>query len=462
MQVLVDNKIRVTDPSVELINWCNDNLMLDNPEYLRRLRMGKWIGGVPAKFALFEQDGNNLILPFGCLDQIRRMYGNSCKYYSGFNKEKTEYSYYSSIKPYDYQKRAIIEACKRKRGVIVMPCGSGKTQVGLDIVSRFGVKCLWLTHTLDLLTQSAERAKSVFSIPNSDIGFITGGKVNIGAGITFATVQTMAKLDLSAYKDCWDMLIVDECHKAVGSPTKVMMFYKVVSSLACRYKFGLTATPKRSDGLEPAMFALIGDKICEITKEEVGNTTCPVKVKRIFTGYFPDDEIALSGDGTVNYSGLVADLTHNSERFNLVSKVIQQEKENGAMLVLGSRIEYLNKLMNRFEGNSICLSTLGNSKTAKIQRSNALKSLNNGELDCVFATYQLAKEGLDIPNLRTVVFATPEKNEITVTQSAGRVARKSEEKQFGKIIDFVDDFAMFKGWAKKRNRIYRKLGYVDV
>ena len=85
--------------------------------------------------------------------------------------------------------------------------------------------------------------------------------------------------------------------------------------------------------------------------------------------------------------------------------------------------------------------------------------MNCGEIDCIFATYQLAKEGLDIPNLRTVVFATPEKNETSVTQAAGRVARKYEGKEFGVIVDFVDDFAMFKGWAKKRNGIYKKLGY---
>lgn len=102
---------------------------------------------------------------------------------------------------------------------------------------------------------------------------------------------------------------------------------------------------------------------------------------------------------------------------------------------------------------------MGNSKAAKLVRKEALRKLNNGELDCVFATYQLAKEGLDVPNLRYVVFATPEKDETTVMQAAGRVGRKADGKPYGTVIDFVDNFGMYKGWAKKRKSIYKKLSY---
>ncbi|MDQ9823270.1 hypothetical protein RFZ44_07900, partial [Acinetobacter sp. 163] len=53
------------------------------------------------------------------------------------------------------------------------------------------------------------------------IGTITEGKVNIGSGITFATIQTMCKLDLARYKDLWDIIVVDECHRCSGTPTAV-------------------------------------------------------------------------------------------------------------------------------------------------------------------------------------------------------------------------------------------------
>ena len=254
-------------------------------------------------------------------------------------------------------------------------------------------------------------------------------------------------------------ILVHNCHKAVGSPTKVMQFYRVLSNLACRYKFGVTATPKRADGLEQSMFALLGDIVYEVGRDAIAGTTCPVKVQEIETGYFPDLEIALAGDGTINYAGLIQDMTTNEKRFAFVLRTIEDLPENTPVLVLANRVEYLKQLDQAYTRKSKCLSGMGVSKAAKAERKNALKALNTGEIDCLFATYQLAKEGLDVPNLRYVVFATPEKDPTTVQQAAGRVGRKAEGKAYGTVIDFVDDFGMLKGWTKKRRKINKKLGY---
>ena len=133
------------------------------------------------------------------------------------------------------------------------------------------------------------------------------------------------------------------------------------------------------------------------------------------------------------------------------------------VMVLANRVEYLQNLCREYNerqiGNGLCLSAMGNSKSAKNARKQALNALNTGELDCIFATYQLAKEGLDVPNLRYVVFATPEKDETTVVQSAGRVARKADGKKFGTVIDFQDDFGMLNGWLNVRKGYYKKLDY---
>ena len=148
----------------------------------------------------------------------------------------------------------------------------------------------------------------------------------------------------------------------------------------------------------------------------------------------------------------------NKGRFELVSHTINEISVNGATLVLANRVDYISRLQKEFKGKSVCLSTMGVSKKAKEERKEALRKLNDGELDCVFATYQLAKEGLDVPNLRMLVLATPEKDETTVMQSVGRVARKFEGKGYGTVIDFIDaDFAMYKKWFKKRMSIYKKL-----
>lgn len=456
MRFDIGNKITVTDPTADFMAWCDANLVLDNPEYHKKIAMGLRVWNTPQSIYLYERMGDTYVLPFGCIAQLRVKYPE-CGFWTHIST-KNGFQYDSGISLYPYQQKAVKEALEGKNGVLVMPCGSGKTQCGLELISRLGLKALWLTHTQDLLNQSLERAKSVLNCDAKSYGTITGGKVNIGTGITFATVQTMSKLDLAQYKDEWGVVVVDECHKAIGSPTKVMQFYKVLSNLSCRYKFGLTATPKRADGLERAMFALIGDKITEVSKADVADTTCPVVVETVNTGYMPDMDVILAGDGTINYARLVENLTGNEQRFEVVCKVIDMLKKNGAMLVLANRVEYLQRLNKTYDGKSICLSGMSKTKAGKAQRKNALLALNSGEIDCVFATYQLAKEGLDVPNLKTLILATPEKDPTTVEQSVGRVARKAEGKEYGTVVDFTDDFGMFRGWARKRQNIYKKLG----
>lgn len=458
MEMIVGKKIIVKDANSSLLRWCRENLILPNPEYYKKERMGKWTGNIPREIFLYEVIRGDLCLPFGCLRSLWEKYHAEAVFKPLFSRFE-RLNYKSNIIAYEYQEKAIQAILRAKNGVVVMPCGAGKTQVGLEAISRIGGRTLWLTHTQDLLNQSRQRAMATLDVPRETFGIITGGKVNIGETITFATVQTMSKLDLTQYENEFDVVIVDECHHAIGSPTKVMQFYKVISSLCARYKIGLTATPKRADGLEQSMFVLLGDIICEISKSEVANTTCPVEIHGIRTGYVPDYDAVLSGDGTINYSQLVDDLTSNEERFEFVKELIPRDAPT---LVLANRVEYIQRLNDGYEGRSICLSTLGASKKAKETRKDALRRLDSGELDCIFATYQLAKEGLDCPNLRYLVLATPEKDETTVTQAIGRVGRKADGKDKGIVLDLLDDFGMYRGWAKKRRGYYKKNDYTYI
>lgn len=457
-RITVSNKILVENPTSDVIKYCRENLMVRNPDYYKKVSMGKWTGNTPENIVLFERVGDNVVLPFGCLGDLWRDYKDA--EWVRDIADLRHFNYQSGINLYPYQEKAVNEAISARNGVIVMPCGAGKTQTGLELASRIGGRTLWLTHTQDLLNQSMNRARSVFDAPLGSYGKITAGKVSIGDGLTFATVQTMSKLDLSQLKYTFDCVVVDECHKAVGSPTKVMQFYKVLSGLSCRFKYGLTATPKRADGLEKSMFALLGGICTQVDRSAVADTTCPVKVERIDTDYFPSMDIVLAGDGTLNYAALVDDLTHDRERMELVGDKVEECAKDGATLVLANRVEYLKTLREYVDTvRSVCLSGAGNSKAAKAERKEALRKFNNGELDCVFATYQLAAEGLDIPNLRYVVLATPEKDPTRIKQTCGRVERRAEGKTHGTVIDIIDPFGMYLGWAKKRKSLYDKLGY---
>lgn len=455
MNIQIAEKIKIISPTNAIRKWCRDNLIIENPDYYKKEKMGKWTGNTPKTINLYESVGGDLLLPFGCLQQIWQMHPVREDYDIIFCPIRP-FDYQSRINLYPYQFHAVMAAMGRKNGIIVMPCGSGKTQSGLDIVASVGGRALWLTHTQDLLNQSKKRAEAVLG--DVGAGTITAGKVDVGAGITFATVQTLCKIDLSAYRNFWDVIIVDECQHCAGSPTRVSQFYKVMSNLSARYKIGLTATPKRADGLEQSMFALLGGIIHEVSREEVAHNTCPIEVKQMHTGWYPADD-AFNGDGTIDYMGMIDDMVHDEARFDVVFDAIGKCK--GAMIVLANRVEYLQKMCKAYTdgqfGDAICLSGMGQSKKAKAERKQALEALNNGELDAIFATYQLAKEGLDVPNLRYVVLATPEKDETTVIQSVGRVGRKAEGKECGTVLDFVDDFGMYMGWAKKRAGYYKKI-----
>ena len=206
------------------------------------------------------------------------------------------------------------------------------------------------------------------------------------------------------------------------------------------------------------MFNIIRDKIVEISRGEVADKTCPVIVNMVQSGYTPDMSRIASYDGTFVHTDLIKDMVENEDRNKFIANEIKSL--NGSVLVLSDRrghLETLSKLLN--EPNSCIIKALTNSKKVREERQEVLKKLNNGEIKVAFATYSLAKEGLDVPNLRYVVLATPQKDKITVTQSAGRVGRKAENKQVGRVLDIVDDFGYLYGYAKKRKSIYKKLGY---
>lgn len=464
MNFYLRNKVIIEDYTPEMLAYCKSTLSFPNPDYIKREEKGKWTGNTQREIVLFERAGNRLYLPFGTCKNI----------YLRFKKDITRLDvricplrareYGSNINLYGYQQNAVEAVLRAKNGILVAPCGSGKTQMGLETIARIGGKTLWLTHTTDLLTQSMNRAKQCFGLHASEYGTITAGKVNVGNTLTFATVQTASNIDLSQYRDEWDCIVVDECHKAVGSPTRMMMFYRVLSALSARFKLGLTATPYRADGLERCMFALLGDVIHEVPQSAVAGNTVPVRVKFVSTNYTPCIDNITDGDGTLNYAKLISDITENVKRNEVIIQQIFEASRNGAVLVLSDRINHLEDLeteITMYSPYNIKCARLGisSTKAEKERRARILTDLNNGALNVVFATYKLAKEGLDVPNLRTVVLSCPVKDKTTVIQSAGRVARKADGKDFGTVIDFSDDFGLLRGYEKKRRGYYKKNFY---
>ena len=447
MKIYVSCQITIREPTRIVYEWIKENLTLENPQFYKLEKMGKYTGNTPQEIKLYQAVNNGVKIPFGCIADLWKLHPVLADWVININPIQ-KINYNSKINLYDYQERAVQAAVRKKNGILIMPCGGGKTQSGLEIIARVGGKALWLTHTQDLLNQSKKRAESVLQIDGS-FGTITEGKADIGTHITFATVQTLSRMDLSQYRNEFDVIVVDECQHAAAGAETVTQFYKVLSGLTARYKIGLTATPKRADGLEKSMFAILGDVIHEVSREEVKHTTCPIVVKPIYTHFAVDFDEITDDDGNMNYNQLVEMVITDTKRMKFVADKLNEYVGNGAMIVLANRVAYLQELARMINSDKVvCLSGMGQSKKAKEERKQILEKLNNNELDCVFATYQLAKEGLDVPNLKYVVFATPER---------GRVGRKADGKECGMVLDFVDDFAMYYSWFVKRQGYYRKI-----
>ena len=454
MKVTISNNIKIKNPSTEIISWCQAHLKLNNPEYAKKARMGFYLGTTPKFLYLYEVHGDEIVLPYGTLKQIQPMIKDALVQ-SDF-KPSVSIDYGQPIPLYPYQEQAVQAAKNGFYGILQSKAGSGKTQMGIALIKEYGRRALWLTHTLDLLNQSKERAERYMD--KSLIGTITEGKVTIGKGVTFATIQTMCKLDLSQYKDMWDVIIVDECHRVAGTPTQMSMFAKVLNSLSARHKFGLSATVHRADGMIQATFALLGDVVYTVPDEAVADKVMQVGIKPIGTGVKIGRE-CLNTDGTLNYTKLINYLCEDMYRCSVIRDHIVRESDKSC-LILSDRLEHLEKLMYllppHLQEFAVMISGKMTSKKGKAEREQALEDMRSGKKKYLFATYSLAKEGLDIPCLERLFMATPQKDYAVITQSIGRIARTYEGKADPICYDFVDDIGYLVKSYKKRCTTYKK------
>jgi superfamily II DNA or RNA helicase len=363
--------------------------------------------------------------------------------------------YYSRVHGFtwlmDHQKRAAIAALRWRSGVIVAPCGAGKTQVGvaLHAASKTDLPTLVIVHTRDLALQWAERVELLLGIKAlKPVGAAAFGKVAHGAQvlakqegqgcIVVTTVQTLtAVADLHQYP--FGLVILDEAHHAPAST-----FQTVLGAIQCETVYGLTATPERSDGWTPAMYAWLGPKRYEVQARDlqaIGLTLAP-RIVIVKTGCY-----ATTGDFTEACTQLAA----SDERNAIIAELVETHGEF-PQLVLTSRIEHAEELAKVIP-NSIVVT--GRSKL----REKAFADIRGKVVNVLIAT-QLADEGLDLPGLVAVHLTMPSRAEGRVVQRVGRVMRAAPGKGRPTVYDYVDDMGLFESQARARMRAYRELGNV--
>jgi len=456
MRARVGADIRVYKADKNVISWAHTNLYIPNPDYAKKKRMGLWLGKTPEYITLYTRDGEDYIFPAGCYEPLREAIP-----YIDFEASFPTRKIFPevNIPLYDYQEREVDRMIRHHFGILKAPCGGGKTRCGLAIAGRDVGRTLWLSHTIDLLNQSKSAAEEFFN--SNELGTISEGKVEVGSRITFATVQTMSKLDLRKYMNTWSTVIVDECHRVCGSPTNVMMFYKVLASLNASRKYGLSATVHRADGLIRCTHAILGPIIGIISEVDVADKTSPVEVIPVKTKTEIPEE-ALDTDGTIIYAKLITALAEDTQRNAILRDHIIDGYKEHSSLCLSERLIQLELMQDRLIYAGVDPSEIrfisGTTKAA--ERVAALDDMRSGKAKILLATYGLAKEGLDIPRLDRLHLLTPQKDYAVVIQAAGRVARKADGKEKGIVYDYVDNIGYCERAYASRKSFYKKKGYV--
>lgn len=170
---------------------------------------------------------------------------------------------------------------KQPQGVIVMPTGTGKTEVSLKILQRLGKSTLIVTPVRDLMYQWHRRIKDAFGY-NS--GILGDGQHEI-LPVTVTTYDS-ACIYMKEIGDRFELIIFDECHHLPGD------FYRE-SALMCAapFRLGLTATPKRSDGRHVDLERLIGPEVFRVSLKEVkGKSLAEYDVVRIPIRLSPSEQ----------------------------------------------------------------------------------------------------------------------------------------------------------------------------
>jgi superfamily II DNA or RNA helicase len=188
----------------------------------------------------------------------------------------------------------------------------------------------------------------------------------------------------------------------------------------------------------------------------------PAKVTFIETGYKIKEIVAgktiyhnvFDTNEVINFSKLMNDLCGNDKRNNLIAKYVLRTK--GSSIILSDRVEQL-RALHKMIPNSVLIT----GTTKKQDREQALKDVGEGRVQCLIASYKIAKEGLDLPILENLFMASPVKDDAVVVQSIGRIQRPFGNKQIANVFDFTDnEVSTLERFYRKRKSIYKKRNWL--
>jgi len=368
----------------------------------------------------------------------------------------------------DYQKRVLQVTGKRESGVLQLATGAGKTLIAAHIIATRSLKSLFFVHTKDLLYQAINALGEVLAVP---IGQIGDGVVDVQR-VTVATIQTAARsfhiklektapddvpvwmdeaserLGLSdmeavslALQEC-ELAIFDECHHVPAET-----FYEIAMKLDnAYYRYGLSATPWRSDRADLMIEAALGEKLCVVTSSDLIAKGYLVPPKITMYEVLPTRKRLPRKYATVYKSEVVEHI----ERNRLIAEVAKHMRDrNKTVLILVNQIRHGKNLEAMIEG-----ATFIHGKDSSAVRNEALEKLRDRSSAVLIAT-TLADEGLDLPSLDVLILAGAGRSETRALQRVGRVLRPYPGKKQALVVDFYDQTLYLEEHSKHRFEIYQ-------
>lgn len=346
----------------------------------------------------------------------------------------------------------VVPSSEPEGRILTVPCGYGKTIMSLWCASLVKKKTLIVVHKEFLMNQFCSEIK-IF-LPNAKIGKIQGSVCDIeDKDIVIGMLQSLVS---KKYPDeifnSFGMVIFDECHHLAAE-----VFSRVLTFLGCWRMLGLSATPDRKDRLTKIFHWYLGDyltkildrgkevlNVWRITHEPTGD---PEEIEEYLTE-------PLTASENVNSPKLITGVCDNFSRNSLILSICKKliTTENRRVLILTDRKAQLQWLFNEFNlfMPDECGYYVGGMKEAALNMS-AKKKL-------VLGTYAMASEGMNVPELDTLILASPKSD---IVQSVGRILRKKAEDRdkVPLVIDIVDKHPSLMRQSKRRVTFYNKNSY---
>lgn len=360
--------------------------------------------------------------------------------------DESNFNFALDIRPYSYQKEILEklkverELFKKYKNLIIAATGVGKTVISAFDYKDFckenkgkNNKLLFVAHREEILKQSRDTFRAILK-DNNFGDLMVGNNSPDSLDHLFVSIQSLNSKNLCSLtsNDYYDFIIVDEFHHAAApSYQELLDYYKP------KILLGLTATPERADGGD--VFKYFDDRIgAEIRLNEAINR----KLLSPFQYFVVTDTIDLS---KLKWGRRGYDITELSNLYTgndlRVNQIIQSLKnyvtDLDEIVGLGFcvSVEHAKFMAKSFsEKNIPSIALHGDSRDD--ERNDAKRKLVNGEIKFIFVV-DLYNEGVDIPEINTVLFLRPTESLTVFLQQLGRGLRLSEGKECLTVLDFV-------------------------